>query len=302
MQLNWPNIPSVLLLMLALSGLVLIGCAGPQRADDPYMPERVDARDAVPDYDELVQRYNANLEHLDRLWSRSVAAMRWTDENDRRRYEQGEGHFIFMAPARIALTLGKHRTLLWAGADDERYWMFDLRDQGVVNHGLHANLGRPCSRELPLPLQPRAVPHLLGLLPLADSSEEPNGEAPTVERVRGYDVIEPPGTALRLMLHPDTALPARVDMLDRAGEPAVIALLEQHEHMEVEGVARMASPRIATRATVYAVGEDAELSLTLSGLTDGRRFDRIDDRVFDFEFLQQRHTPREIVDLDAACP
>lgn len=289
-----------LILAVLLMPLALVACAGPGRADDdPYMPPRIDAPDETPSYGEIVERYNANLEHLDRLWSRSVVSMRWRDEDDRRRYEQGEGHFIFMSPDRVAMTVGKlGDVMLWAGSDEQRYWIFDLRDAGVGHHGLHENAGRPCSRELPLPVQPRAVPHLLGLLPL----EDVDGRDLPVEQIRGHHVVEPPETRLRLMLHPRTALPVRVDMLDDAGEPMIVARLDRHEYVETEGVARLASPRIATRATVHAVGEDAELSMSLSGLTDGRRFDTIDERVFDLEFLQERHQPAEVVDLDAACP
>ena len=287
--------------VVALASLALSACAGPPPvADDPYMPEPVRARGDVPDYAEVARRYNSNLEHLDRLWSRSIVEMRWTDEDGRRQFEQGEGHFIYMAPDRVALTVGKlGNVMLWAGSNHEQYWMFDLRERGIAHHGRHENANRPCSRELPLPVQPRAVPHLLGLLPLDESVAD---AAPSVERVQGYNVIEPPGTRLRMMLHPDTALPVRVDLTDERGEAVVIAQLDRHDYMEIDGVARLASPRIATRATVHAVGEEAELSLTLSDVTDARRFDRIDERVFDLVFLMRRHDAAEVIDLDAACP
>lgn len=279
----------------------MTACARPpQVADDPYMPEPVRARGDVPDYAELAQRYNRNLAHLDRLWSRSIVVMRWTDEDGRRHFEQGEGHFIFTEPDDVALTVGKlGNVMLWAGSNEAQYWMFDLRERGVMHHGRHENVGRLCSRELPLPVQPRTVPHLLGLLPLDETLAD---AAPPVRRVHGYDVIEPPGTRLRMMLHPDTALPVRVDLTNEAGEAVVIARLDRHDYMEVRDVAHMAGPRIATRATVHAVGEEAELLLTLSDMSDGRRFDRIDERVFDLDFLEQRHHTAEVIDLDAACP
>lgn len=291
--------PAILPLILAL--LALTACAAPPRtADDPYMPDPVEATGQTPDYAQLVERYNDNLEHLDRLWSRAVVSMRWTDEDDRRQFEQGEGHFIYMSPDHVALTVGKvGNVMLWAGSDEQRYWMFDLRDDGIAHHGRHEHVGDPCSRELTLPVQPRAVPHLLGLLPLDESLV---GLDPDIEQIDGYHVVEPPGTRLRLTLHPETTLPVRVDLTDDQGQSVVIALLEDHQFMEVEGVARVASPRIPTRATLHAVGEDAELTLNLAGMTDGRRFDTIDERVFDLEFLQQRHTPAELIDLDQACP
>ena len=279
------------------------GCQAPQAApaspDLPHLPERVETDEPIPSYADLAQRYNRNIEKLDRLWSRAVVAMRWRDEDGKRHHEQGEGHFIFTRPSNVALTVGKlGDVMMWAGSSDERYWMFDLRDAGKAYVGAHEHVGKPCSEPLPLPVYPRAVVHLLGLLPLDESLA---GAAPEVEMLRGYYLVDPPGLKLRMLLHPKTALPVRVDLTDREGRTVVIAMLSEHEYVEQAGKALNAGPKIATRAKLYAVGEDAELSLHLGDLTDGRRFDKINEKVFEFDALAQIHEPAEVVELDGAC-
>lgn len=273
-----------------LMGLT-VGCEGPQRVDQ--MPTE------VPSYRELAERYNANLAKLDQLWTSSVVAIRWVDEDGKKQFEQGEGHFIFVPPKRVALTVGKlGDVLLWAGADEQRYWLFDLGQSGKAYVGRHENAGKACSQPLPLPVLPSNVPYLLGLLPL---DLEQASVAPPVEMLDGQYLIEPPGLRLRMLLDPATALPTRVDIVGDSGNSVVIAQLSNFDTMEAEGLPPGQAAKIARRAVVTAVGEDASLSLTLSGATDGKRFEKINPKAFDFDVLLKAHRPGEVVVLDAAC-
>lgn len=292
-----------LLLTIALVlSAALVGCATEQRSANPtpYLPEPVQTEaEDLPSYAELAQRYNANVEKLDRLRASTVVAMRWTDEEGERHYEQGEGLFLFMQPERVTLTVGKlGDAKLWAGANAERYWMFDLRDSGTAYVGAHENVGKPCVEQLPLPVNPRAVPYLLGLLPLDESLAD---MAPPVEELRGHYLIEPPGVNVRMLLHPETALPVRVDLTDEQGRSAIVALLEDYGTVEQEGVGTDASARIPQRAAFHALDNDAELTLHLSDATDGRRFDTIKDEMFDFDAILADQEPAEVVNLDEPC-
>lgn len=283
----------VVLAMCAVAlGLGLaVGCAGPQRAGE--LPAE------VPSYRELAERYNANLAKMDQLWTSSVVAIRWVDEDGKKQFEQGEGHFIFVPPKRVALTVGKlGDVLLWAGADEQRYWLFDLGEAGKAYVGKHENVGKACSEPLPLPVLPGNVPYLLGLLPL---DLEQASVAPPVEVLNGQYLIEPPGLRLRMLLDPKTALPSRVDLVGDTGNSVLIAQLSNYETMEAEGLPPGQAAKIARRAMLTAVGQDASLSLTFSDATDGKRFDKINPKAFDFDVLLKAHRPSEVVVLDAQC-
>lgn len=283
--------------LVMMTGL-LAGCP-PQGVRPDLLPEAVERTGPVPSYEDIVERYNANLAGLDQLWSTSVVALRWVDEDGSRQFEQGEGNLLFMRPDRVALTVGKlGNVILWAGANQERYWLLDLRSSGVAYVGRHANIGRPCSQPLPLPVQPGAVPHLLGLLPLDETLAE---AAPPVQTVRGHYLIEPPGLRLRMLLHPRTYLPVRVDLLNAEGDSVVVARLNDHERVEVEGLPQGRWPLAATDAELYAVGEDARMSLRLANLTDGRRFNKLNPKAFDFDALLRAYRPEEVVVLDEDC-
>lgn len=282
-------------------GAAMFGCQGQEPVvQTPYLPAAIEHEEpAMPTYAELAQRYNANAEKLDRLRATTVVSMRWEDEEGDRHYEQGEGRLLFTEPGRTAMTVGKLGDVkLWAGSDADRYWVFDMRESGTAYVGEHENLGQGCAARLPLPVNPRAVPYLIGLLPLDESLAD---MAPPVEMLRGHYLIEPPGTNVRMLLHPETALPVRVDLTDEQGRSVVITLLEDYGAVEQEGVAPEAAARVARRVAFHAVGDEAELTLHLADLTDGRRFDTIPDEAFQYDAIAAQYQPAETVDLDEAC-
>ena len=292
----------LILPIAAVAALALVlasaGCAKNGDTSMTPLPASINGREDLPSYAELVERYNANLQRLDRMWATTVVALRYKDENDRWQREQGEGHFIFISPDRVALTVGKvGNTILWAGSNEERFWLLDLRKDGIAHVGLRENLGRACSQPLPLPVTPDVVPYLLGLLPL-DSQVGPLGGA--VQLVDGHYVIEPTGLNLRIKLNVDTALPMQVDLLDPQGQTVIVSELSQHRRVQVEGLAL--GPRVATRVQISVVDEDARMNIAMADMNDGRRHNTIRDRTFDYDHLIRVHKPAEIRQLDADCP
>lgn len=265
---------------------------------DPLPPPAV-----LPSFVEIVQRYNANLERVDRLWARAVVELEWR-EKGKRRFEQGEGHLIMVLPDRVALTIGKlGQDGFWAGCDAERYWLFDLRGERVVHVGKHAWADKPCVRSLGLPVMPMELPRLLGLTTI-DPEHEP--VAPAVEWIHGSLVIEPVGHSSRLFLDPVTARPVRIDLLDETGHSRVTCRLTQYEPMPVAGAAPGAYPHIATRAVITITGaglqeRSGKATLHLADPTDGREEDRIREKAFDFDALIKAHKPSVIDLLDRDC-
>ncbi|MEX0746121.1 MAG: hypothetical protein WD118_11015 [Phycisphaeraceae bacterium] len=284
------------LVALLIVAFTLSACQREHLATDDILEPRRARPAGVPTYNDLVDRYNAHVMNLDQLWSASRVAMRWTDENGNLQFEQGDGQLIYRRPNEIAMTVGQlGQTVLWAGSDDERYWLFDLHQNDTVMVGRHEFVGRPCARQLAYPVSPHAMPHLLGLLPLPPSADA------EVIIDRNYFRIDPPGTDVRIWIDPTSWQPQRVDLLNDAGESVVAARLWRHESVRMETVARDAWPRIATAANIYVLGEEGYLSLSLGSLSDGRRRNQVRDQTFDFDVLLRAHRPREVIELDADC-
>ena len=57
-----------------------------------------------------------------------------------------------------------------------------------------------------------------------------------VKRYRGYFLIEPPTLDLRLWLHPEHALPKRVDLLNKQGRKVVSSVLREPWRVEQAGL------------------------------------------------------------------
>ena len=281
------------MLALGVAMLALPGC--------PPRPP-VDAGGAKltppPEYADLVKRYNANIDGASRLWSRGVIEMTWRD-GEKKRFEQGDGNLVAIAPDKIALSIGKlGNTLLWAGCDGERYWLFDMNGDKKAMVGRHENVGKPCARPLPAPVHPRDMVRLLGVTPIDPAKAPP---APAVEWHEGKLLIEPPGTGTRLLLDATTALPVRIDLTDDRGRSRVICVLSKHEPMQVEGKDEASGPKVARRFEVTVPGREGGATLFLSDLSDGSDGDRIKDRLFDFDALTKALKPAKVEVLDEAC-
>ncbi len=274
----------------------MLGCQPEPIVPDDLMPAARPTPTDAPTYAELVTKYNRNLEHLDRLWARTDVTVRWEQEDGKIRREDGEGNLLYVAPSRVALTVGKlGHTLLWAGGDDRRFWLFDLQDEGVAYVGSHRWVGAPGSTPLPLPIHPRDVPGLMGWLPLP--APRP-GDPGVVEPLRGYWLVDPPGRRVRLLLDPQTARPVRIDLTDAAGHSLVVCRLDEHRLVDLAGIDPGQRPIIATSADLYVIGREARLTLSLRQMSDGDGGRRIKDRAFDFEALRRAHKPGQVVDLD----
>ncbi len=274
-------------LCLLVAGL--IGCHRGPIVPTDLNPAPIEGAAELPDYAELVGRYNTNAAALERVFARTKVELRWRDDKGRPRRESGDGRLIFERPLNTAWTVEKFGDVkLWAGSDERGFWLFDEYDEHVAYYGMY---GRPMARPLPLPVQPEAVPYLLGLVPI-DPTRRP--APPEVELFNGYHVIEPPGLNLRLMLHPDTARPVRIDLTDRWGNSALTCLLSGETPVADSGHPPVVLP---AKAELYPRGEESRMTVELSSATTDDA--RIRRRYFAFEELVRAMKPREVVDLNA---
>jgi hypothetical protein len=261
---------------------------------DNLLPKPIVNEAPLPDYGELVGRYNATTAPLTRIWAEARVDLEWIDEMGDRKSEHGDGRFMFVSPDHVALEVQEFGKGFWAGGDGERYWLFDLQDQRTAYVGRFDHLDQLEDDAFPLPVKPSDLLYVLGLIPI-DVDNAP--ESPAVERVAGHYLIEPPGLGVRMLLHPDTARPVRVDILNKAGESAVKCILSEPANVKTKTDAGGGlKPVISTRVDVYVLGEEAHMTLRLkSATTDGTQ---IRDAHFNFDTLLKVYKPDEIVELD----
>ena len=251
-----------------------------------------------PTYAEIATAHNERASRLPRLWARAAVRMQYTDDDGDRRREQGEGHLQIIAPARLALSVGKvGEVLFWLGSDDHRFWWFDLSENSRASVARHENVLLPCVSEIALPVHP------LDLLDLLALREIPaTGPAPVLDP-EGRAVVDfpTPAGARRVFFDTDTMYPARVELWWRGeASPAIIAELEEYERVDLPSVPGV-DPRLASRVTITHVDSDTLMTLFLSDMSDGSRFGRLSPGVFDFEELVGSLDPKTIIVLDEDC-
>jgi hypothetical protein len=247
----------------------------------------------------LLSKHNANLAGLDRLWARSIVEIQWRTADKKERFEQGDGNVVMVLPNKLALSVGKlGNTLLWAGGDAERYWLFDLKGDGLAYVGAHRNVSKPRADDaptLPLPVQPADLIRLLGVMPLPDAVA---GESAKVMEHEEY-VVFMPDSRTKAYVDSSSALPRKIELLDGNGNVVVTGLLSEPIRVELAGKPPGAWPTINSKLVVTVAGRSGRLSLHLSDVSDGREEERIQDRVFDFGKLKALLKPTVMVDLDA---
>ncbi len=263
---------------------------------DRLLPEPIEAVGSLPTYGELIERYNETTGPLERVWAEARVDLVWRNPKGKRKSEHGDGRFMYVRPGQVVLEIEEFGRGFWAGADGQRYWLFDLQDK-LAYMGRFENLDKRDTQGLPLPVNPADLLYVLGLERI-DSTIVPS--EPGVERVAGYYLVEPPGLGLRMLLDPVTARPVRVDLLKFDGTSAVKCLLSEPVKLKTDsGSGDEAGAVMSSVVEVYVLGQEARMTLKLKSLTtDGTH---IKDAHFDFEILKRVMKPKEVVDLDAAA-
>jgi hypothetical protein len=272
--------------------VALVGCAARQTSG-PHQ--------ALPRYDELVERYNRNLRGLDQMWARAVVVVRWVDHDGRRHTEQGNNStFMMRGSDHLALSVGKLNTAIWIGCDSQRYWFFDLLDERIAYVGRHDQFHLLPEYTLPMQVRPVDLPKLLGLVPL-DPMRLP--DAPQVVRFEGNYIIAPPGTGSRITVDPNTALPIKVELFARNGQLVAVAELRDPDRVEMHNVAQGGWATVQTRIHIELAASEESFTIQLSDMTDagGRLHEkkrRALQNAFDFDRLKAGLNVGQVIDLD----
>lgn len=281
--------------LLAACGLAL-GCE-----QFPEIGQRVGLNTPpAPPYRELVERYNANIKHLDQIWSRATVEMRWRDEDKGMRTEQGDSSQVMaVLPDRLAVSVGKlGNALAWIGCDENRYWFIDLSaDPKRAYVGAHESYDHHIASNNALMVRPHDVPRVAGWVAL------PTSPAGKVRVEDGAYIIEPPRSDMRIAIDPSTAMPKQIEILDRRGKLMVRSRLSRPDRVETDGRPIGAWPRINTVIELTSPATEGWLRIHLSDMTDARgkgdsSKQRAMKRAFDFDYLVKAMRVQRVDDLD----
>ena len=282
----------VLLLFVVL--FALLGCKGTgsyTTGDGDHSP--ITKADIT--YAQLREGYNANLDQLGTLWCRTDVVIEWREQdedgNSVDRREKGDGKLMYRSPQDTALLVEKlGQIYLWAGSDEQCYWLFDVVDseKKVGYRGTYAKLGQPGTRRFPLPVRADLVPQLIGLVPLPESGS-------AVELYAGQYLIDLPGK--RMLIDPKTFRPTRVDLTNKAGYSVLTAKLEGRFIVEVPNVPNARRPKICERAEVYVAGYSSKLTVAMDYATANPG--KVNDQMFDFDKLKKGLKVERVISLDA---
>ncbi len=296
-SINLRSILTTLILHLVMI-CALSGCSGNPR------PILSGDSDPLPDPHEVVSTWNERAERMDRLWGRVAVTFRFTDEDGKRRFEQGEGHFQRRDGSDLALSVGKlSEIMLWIGADDSRYWLIQRLDGNRVWFGKHETYTRTKGQSLGLPIAPRELLMLMGISPFpieADVAIARDSSGDLVLTVGESLGAERPSGIWRVRLNPISRLPSTIELLDDQGE----SILHAEHTMVTPTIVRYeqssAFDHIAQAIRITYPRDDASIAINFSAeLTDSTRTGRLRDSAFDLDVLTDLLGPMdEIIDLD----
>lgn len=288
--------------------LLLSGCHRPDTltTNDGFVSP-LEAADIT--YAELAKEYNAAIEPLTQVWSRADIEMEWieVDEGGGRKFrsESGNGKFIMRRGIGLndtAMTVEKlGKIYLWAGSNQTSYYLFDRvdGDDKKLYVGTHPPLrafdSQPETepKPFPLPIHPRSVPQLLGLVPLPEVMSPESGT--TIDLYRDQYLLNDPAQGVRMLIDPQTFRPTRIDLIDDRGYSVLTAKLTGQ--LEVEADRALPSPPlICDKAEVYVAGYESRFTLDFQSATTSSR--KIRDQMFDLEALKKALKPDRVIDLD----
>lgn len=283
-------------IMLAMVAVFLTGCPKPGERN---LNGDAPAAEAVT-YPQFAAAYNRRVGKIERLWARVTMEVRWVDEQGNKHFEQGDGQLIVRKPDEMALAIGRlGNTMYWLGCDAKRYWMFELnppKDQPRTAYiGSRALAHR---HRLPWPIHPDQLLGILGISPI-------NQEMPD-DDVR-WHVDGQQGT-LQSHAEPSNGSQVVFDvkyqrLLQRTvsrGENEVLlyADLSKYKPLKLVNKPPGAFPDVATRFELKLPPQQAQLSMTLSEMTNDPS--KIRDVQFNFEKLIKalKVEPKDVIDLD----
>ncbi len=285
--------------VVVLAGVMgLAGCRAPSGGEGGEAGgdgEVMETR-AVPSYAEVREKYNARAGKVEKLWSRAVVEMEYFDEEKQgRKFEQGDGHLILVKPDWVALSVGKAgQTVVWAGRDPLRYWLFVMGDDKRAYVGKVANIGKPGTKSLGLPI---SLDQIMVLSGLEELPEQPPDSAASVAWHGKQLRVNLPAANVDMLIDPETWLATQIRVY-KGDQVQVMSTLSEPETVTINNQPPGAFPQIQSHIVITYPGKVDSLKLFLSGMTDGDEGGKIKPAVFEFETLVKLLKVGRVVELD----
>lgn len=264
--------------------LVLAGCAG---ATKPKPAAE------LPELSSIIQAHNDRVQALEPFWARASVRVEGHDAQGSKFSEQGNGHLQFERPGDVAITLGKLGEVYFAlGSNDERYWLIDVSDSSrrLMVSGAQAFATPGKAAALGLPVHPRDIPLLLGLVEL-----DPESVRDPVFNQSGEVVVGVPSRWGGAELRFD---PRTLDLIGAAAfddEGTMLANAKLSRHVDVRNnLAQGTLGRVPSTAEIRVPGFDGFVRMMLND----PRVRSINPMVFDPDRLNRAYRVRERIDLD----
>lgn len=149
--------------------LTMQGCIGQNK--DPQQDSQNDL--PLPKAGDVVAVHNENAQKLDRLWARTELRLQGVDQDGRDLDETAEGHFQFIRPGRVSLTVNKvGETYFCLGCNESFYWWMDLRKPRSAMVGEIAKATPKTVERFGVPVHPLDLIDLVGIMPIAAEDAE----------------------------------------------------------------------------------------------------------------------------------
>lgn len=290
---------------LSLALGLLAGCQIAPRALPDIDPAPAVARGPAPSYPDAAAAFNRVAARVPRLFGTGEAAITYTGEDGLRRRDVVDCRLQAVPPAGLALSLSKVGQLgVWLGCDATHYWLIDLRgDTPWAAVGAHSRYSPARAAEIGLPVPPRELLVLLGMVPF--DPETPGGtQWSTNGRLLG--ITSRPGAGeptRRVWCDPDTLLPVQVELFEpgASARPAALLVSRLSEPVPVVTPGMSIGPSRPRRVIVADQARDGpafEIELTLENLDQTR----VSDRALDRAALLRELRVTRVRDLDAPMP
>lgn len=269
-------------LTMLLLATVLGGCSS-----SPKRPA------VLPSAEAIVEAHNTRVEGITSLWARTSVRVEGRDAEGSRFSEQGEGHLQVERPERVAVTVGKLGEVYFAlGSNETHYWLVDVSDaeRRVMLIGDQELATPEKAAQLGLPVHPRDLPMLMGLLPLdATVVRGPEADAGGNAEVR----VSTRWGEAALRYDPVSLELVGAAAFDGTGGLVAEAVLSRTGDVQV-GTGLLVAGRLPTRVEVRVPGFDGFVRMELGE----PRVRSINATVFSPDRLEKAYRVRTVVDLD----